>query len=432
MKENRTYDQVLGDLGRGNGDAKLTEFGWSITPNLHQLAKSFVDLDNFYDPGDVSGDGWPWSTSGRESDFGLKAVPLIYADRGTAYEYEGVNRNINVGLSSLAARKKANPDTSDDPDLLPGAINVVAPDGPVDTPAGRGYVWDAALRAELRVRNYGFFVDLSRYTKSAGNPIPRERDPFNAHLQVAYVADPKLIGKTDEYFRGIDLGFPDYYRELEWEREFDNYVKQRALPELELVRFGGDHMGGFDSALDGVNTPEKQQADNDYAVGRLVEKVTKSPYKSDTLIFVVEDDAQNGADHVDSHRSTAYIVGPYIKQGAVISDRYTTVNLLRSIEELLNLDHLNINTASQCPMLKIFDLEKESWNFVAQPSNYLAQTQLPLPHRAKGSSSTHDGHYWAEKTAQFDFSREDNLGDPEAFNRIIWAGLKNNIPYPGD
>jgi YVTN family beta-propeller protein len=140
IKENRTYDQVLGDLGKGNGDSRLTEFGEAITPNFHALARDFVDLDNFRNSGEVSGDGWPWSTSGRESDFGEKAVPLNYADRGTAYEYEGLNREINVGLPTAQERMAANPKTPPDPDLLPGAVNVAEPDGPAGTPQGKGYI----------------------------------------------------------------------------------------------------------------------------------------------------------------------------------------------------------------------------------------------------------------------------------------------------
>ncbi|HEY1476765.1 MAG TPA: bifunctional YncE family protein/alkaline phosphatase family protein [Chthoniobacterales bacterium] len=424
VKENRTYDQVLGDLDRGNGDPKLTEFGEAITPNAHQLARAFVDLDNFFDSGDVSGDGWPWSTSGRESDFGVKAVPLNYSERGTNYEYEGSNRNINLSVGTTKERIALNPATPNDPDLLPGNANVAAPDGPVGTKSGRGYIWDAALRAGTTVRNYGFFVDSS-YS-------PLERDPYKSKMRVAYVSDPELLSRTDIYFRGFDLALPDYYREREWEREFDGFVRDGNLPAFELVRFGVDHTGGFNSALDNVNTPERQVADNDYAVGLLVDKVAHSPYKNSTLICIVEDDAQNGADHVDAHRSTAYIVGPYVKHGAVISNRYTTVNMVRTLEDLVGAEHLNINTATQRPMVDVFDLNQQDWNFDAVPSVYLNDTQLPIKEQgpAGASSSTHDGSYWIQKTAGFDFTREDDLKDPEQYNRIIWEGIKGDVPYP--
>jgi YVTN family beta-propeller protein len=332
IKENRTYDQVLGDLDRGNGDPSLTEFGSATTPSQHKLASYFVDLDNFYDSGDVSANGWPWSTSGRESDFGTKCVPLNYGSsplgggRGTDYEYEGTNREINVGLATLAQRLAADAATPLDPDILPGIGNVAAPDGPGTSAPQGGYIWDAVLRAGLSVRDYGVFCDLTRYSAPPNTPfvIPEERYPFQTQTQVAYVAEPELQTRFDPYFRGYDNSFPDYYREIEWEREFGTYDQNGQLPSLELVRIMHDHTGNFSTAIDGVNTVELQQADNDYALGRLVERVAHSQYKYNTLIFALEDDAQDGADHVDAHRSIAFVAGPYVKHGAVVSDRYTT------------------------------------------------------------------------------------------------------------
>ena len=432
VKENRTYDQVLGDLDRGNGDRSLTQFGSAITPNFHQLAQQFVCLDNFYDSGDVSANGWPWSTAGRESDFGVKAVVLDYAKRGMTYDFEGTDRDINIGLPSLADRVAANPVTPEDPDLLPGPADVAAPDGPTTAEEGMGYLWNVALRAGKTVRNYGFFCDLSRYEQPPPDQIPLERHPFDKKLQVAYPTKAELIERTDPYFRGFDAAFPDYWREIEWEREFDRFAREGQMPDLCLVRFMEDHMGSFKKAIDGVNTPERQQADNDYAVGRLVEKVATSLFKDNTLIFVVEDDAQNGADHVDSHRSTAYVVGPLVKQGQVVSQFYTTVNVLRTIEDILGTEHLNIHTATARPMAEVFDLKQETWKFKAEPSNYLKDTGLPLANKTGAMHPTHDAAYWAAATAQFDFSKEDNLRDPDAFNRGIWKGLKGDVPYPSD
>ena len=432
VKENRTYDQILGDLDRGNGDRSLTQFGSAITPNFHHLAQQFVCLDNFYDSGDVSANGWPWSTAGRESDFGVKAVVLSYAERGLTYDFEGTDRNINVGLPSLADRAAANPLNPEDPDLLPGTADVAAPDGATNAEEGMGYLWNLALKAGKSVRNYGFFCDLSRYEEPPPEQIPLERHPFDKKLQVAYPTKAALMELTDRYFRGFDTAFPDYWREIEWEREFDRFVRDGELPDLCLVRFMEDHMGSFKKAIDGINTPERQQADNDYAVGRLVEKIGSSPFKDNTLIFVVEDDAQNGADHVDSHRSTAYVVGPFVKQGQIVSQFYTTVNLLRTIEDILGTDHLNIHTATARPMSEVFDLKQETWKFKAEPSAYLKDTELPLANKTGAMQPTHDAAYWAAATAQFDFSKEDNLGDPDAFNRIIWKGLKGDVPYPGD
>ena len=427
IKENRTYDQVLGDLGKGNGDSKLTMFGEKITPNFHRIAREFVDLDNFYDSGEVSGDGWPWSTSGRESDFGIKAVILNYANRGTNYEYEGMNRDLNVGLATVKERQAANPKTPSDPDLLPGAINVAEPDGPAGTPRGKGYLWDAVLRAGLTFREYGCMSDMNLNA-------PREPYPFRAHVVVSRPANPELYKYGDRYYRGFDPAYPDFYREAEWEREFEAYVRSKSLPSFEIVQLQEDHMGDFKEAISGVNTPETQQADNDYATARLIDRVAHSPYKDDTLIFMVEDDAQDGADHVDAHRTTAYVVGPYVKHGAVVSTPFTTVSMVRTIEDVLGLDHLNLNTATSRPMTSVFDLNQKDWLFEAKPSAVLATTKLPLAAAVRAAisggavSSEHDSAYWARATQGMDFRGEDRI-DADKFNRILWRGLKGT-PYP--
>ena len=422
IKENRSYDQILGDLDRGNGDPTLVEFGQAVTPNLHRMALKFVDLDNFYDTADVSADGWPWSTSGRQTDWVSKTVPMNYAGRGSTYDYEGENRNVDLALPTLEKRQVDDPSLKD-PNLLPGSANVAAPDGPAGTPEGTGYLWDAVLRAGLTLRNYGCF-GVSAKTKL-------EPDPFKAHVKLFTPTSPALLKRTDCCYLGFDTRYPDFYREKEWEREFDEFVRSGRLPSFEIVRLPQDHTDPKVKGLGGVTGPEMQVADNDYAVGRLVEKVARSPYKSNTLIFVLEDDAQSGEDHVDAHRSTAYIVGPYVKHGAVVSVRYTTINLIRTIEDILGLDHLNINTATQRPMSGCFDLHQPDWTFRAKPSSCLAATQLPIPPSAdQAYHFAHDAEYWAAKTAEFDFSVADNLSDPGKYNRIIWEGLKGNIPYP--
>jgi DNA-binding beta-propeller fold protein YncE len=428
VKENRTYDQVLGDLDRGNGDPTLVDFGQAITPNYHAIARQFVDLDNFYNTGDVSGDGHAWSFAGRENDLSTISIPQNYSGRGPAYDTEGQNRDINVGFATQPERQKFNPANPSDPDILPGTADVGAVDGPGDDDVQQGYIWDAVVRAGKRFRNYGFHCDQAEYSTT-----PLERDPFSKKLRVGFPSRVALIDTTDPYFRSFDTAFPDFWREKEWEREFDDYVKKGDLPALSTVRLMEDHMGSFGKAIDGVNTPEIQQADNDYAVAKLIEKVANSPYKSDTLIFILEDDSQNGADHVDSHRSTGYVVGPYVKHGAVVSEKYTTVNMLRTIEDVLNVDHVDILTASEKPMTKVFDLSQSDWTFDAVPSIYLYNTQLPLPGRfAKNKTipkPTHDAAYWAERTKMFDFTREDNI-NPDKFNRVIWAGLHGDKPYP--
>jgi hypothetical protein len=339
-----------------------------------------------------------------------------------------------VGLATSKERQKFNPINPSDPDILPGTADVGAVDGPGDNDVQKGYIWDSVARAGKTYRNYGFHCDLTEYFLPNGLATPVERDPFSKKLRVAFPSRVALFDTTDPYFRGFDNNLPDFWREKEWEREFDDYVKKGDPPALSLVRLMHDHMGSFSSAIDGVNTPELQQAGNDYAVAKLIEKVAHSRYKEDTLIFILEDDSQDGADHVDSHRSTGYVVGLYVKQGAFVTEKYTTVNLLRTIEDVLNVDHVAVLTASEKPLTKVFDLNQRAWTFDAVPSIYLYNRQLPLPNRfAKNKTipkPTHDVAYWAGKTKEFDFTKEDNLGNPDRFNRIIWEGLHENKSYP--
>jgi YVTN family beta-propeller protein len=435
IKENRTYDQLLGDLEVGDGDPALAEFGEACTPNQHALARSFVTLDRFYDTAEVSNDGWPWTTSARAPDVIERQFPVAYAGRGLSLDSEGVNRNVNVAYATLAARRAANPLTPNDPDLLPGQTNTAAPDGP-DNEVNTGYLWDAALRAHLTVRNYGFFVDITRYAISGTDHIPLTRDPFSTDPPtiVAYPASVSLAPFTDPYFRGFDNAFPDYYRFKEWEREFDaNYVDgDEDLPSLSLVRFMHDHTGNFATAIDGVNTPEIQQADNDYAVGLLVEKIANSKYADDTLIFVIEDDSQDGGDHVDSHRSVVFVAGAYVKRGVVVSTQYNTIDFVRTIEEVLGLPPMNLNDALARPMAGIFNPAPGPWSFAAAPAAILYNTTLPLPGPSAGlvvPKPTHDAGYWARVTRGMDFTSEDRF-DFARYNRVLWTGLMGDRPYP--
>jgi DNA-binding beta-propeller fold protein YncE len=427
VKENRTYDQVLGDLGQGNGDPRLTEFPDKTTPSQHALARQFVNLDNFLVPGDVSGNGWPWSTGARESDAGAKIVPPNYANNGGggSYDWEGTNRGVAVGMPP-AARVAADPDHAKlDIDTLPGHGDVAAPDGPGGV-VQKGYLWSSALRAGLSVRGYGFFtIDTA---------APAERAAFAKGVPQAAASNPELAALTDVYYRGFDMDYPEYYRLLEWEREFNGFVANGKLPSLSLVRMGNDHTGSFKTAMDGVNTPEIQLADNDYAVGRLVQAVANSRYAKDTLIFIVEDDAQDGPDHVDSHRSIAFVVGPYVKKNALISRRYTTVNLLRTITDVLGMDHLGLFDANQLPMAELFNMSPDNaaWQFQAVASGLLKSTALPLPADARfglAAQPTRSAQYWVANTRRFDFSSEDRL-DARAYNQVLWRGLMGSRPYP--
>jgi DNA-binding beta-propeller fold protein YncE len=436
VKENRSYDQVLGDLEKGNGDPSLTLFPEAMTPNHHELARRFVTLDNFFDSGEVSGVGWNWSTAARTTDEVERTIPLNYAYRGMPYEVEGMNRNINVGMDSPHDRNTEK--LVDAENQMPGHADVAAPDGPEDE-SGAGYLWDGALRSGLSVRNYGFFIDLSHYNHIPGDdpPIPLLRDPAASGTRVATATKANLQQVTDPYFRGFDQRFPDYWRYKEWEREFDDYVAHNNLPGLELVRLAHDHLGLFDEAVDGVNTVETEIADNDYAVGLLAEKVAHSKYAKDTLIFVIEDDAQNGPDHVDAHRSLALISGPYVKQRAVISKRFNTVTLLRTMEEVLGIRPLGLNDALQPPMSEVFSTQQATWNYQARVPAILRSTKLPLPAATAEDGcgaveSGHDAAYWAGETKGFDFTGEDKL-DSESFNMVLWKGLKGKSqPYPSE
>lgn len=432
VRENRSYDQILGDIGKGNADPDLVEFGQAVTPNAHALADEFVDLDNFYDTGEVSGNGWAWSTAARESDPGAKNNPVNYADGGLSYDWEGSNRNVDVALPTLAARRQADPYYPDKPNLLPGQNDVAAPDGPHGE-RQQGYLWDAALRAGLSVRNYGFFIDLNRYPRPVRRGgVPLLAAPYASHTTVAVSTNPILAPRTDPYFRGFDNRFPDYYRENEWAREFARYVTNKNLPALELVRLMHDHLGNFRDAIKQVDTPETEVADNDYALGRLIEAVARSPYADSTLIFVVEDDAQDGPDHVDAHRSVAFIVGPYVKHQAVVSARYSTVNMIRTIEDVLGFGPMTLNDAYERPMTAAFDRDQPRWSFSAVEPAPLTATDLPQTTQASALPRWHSSHparWWAQRTRGYDWSVEDHIPTLD-FDHLIWRGLRAGQPYP--
>ena len=500
VKENRTFDQVLGDLTNGaNADPALTVFGRLITPNFHRIATNFVTLDNFFDPGEVSGNGWPWTTSARETDWNEKNMSMDYSfgygsgvTRSNApYDAEGQNSNVSVGYSvnkadgsydaaaTVALRTlegagvtfsdtstislSGNPLPGGALNLRPGKANPGVPDGayaftglPAKSPYQSGYIWDAALNAGLTVRNYGFFSDNNHYGLNPGDIgyIANLENPeaagctqtlggSPAGAQQEWTAAADLIAYTDLCFQGFNNAYPDAWRFEEFQREFNGFVAGGNLPNLVLLRYMHDHMGnqgtGSGSAVAGVNTPETQQADNDYAVGQTLQMLARSPYAGNTLVFVVEDDAQDGPDHMDAHRSTAYVVGPYVKHNAVVSTRYSTVNMLRTIEDVLGLQHVNLNTAYQTPMDAVFNVAQgPSWTYTAVVSTVLRSTTLSLAaafpdgkvQYAEGEyAPLHDAAWWGEQTKHFDFSSEDRV-PAELFNQVIWEGMKGDVPYP--
>ena len=443
IKENRTYDQILGDLNNGaNGDPPLTQFGQAVTPNFHNLARNFVTLDNFMDPSDGSMDGWSWSMRGRVTNQEEITQQINYAfvNRGLSYESEGSNRNVPVGLATTSARDAATkgafstlsaklPGGTDN--LLPGVSDISA----TDAPGGEqtGYIFDAVLKAGLSVRNYGFMVNnIGPTTDSTGAPIT---NAGAAGVVQAAELNPTLVPITDVYFRGFDMTYADQWDVNEWYREFQQYEAYGDLPSLETVRLSHDHTGSFSTALGGVNTPDEEEADNDLAVGRMVDAVAHSKFKGNTLFIVIEDDSQDGADHVDSHRAPVYIVGPYVKQHAVVSTPYGQVNALRTIEDILGLKHLNLNTAFQPPMSDVFNTSAtNSWTFNAIASTVLQSTQLAVRDMgvkyAEGPRiyPRHDAAYWAEKTRGFDFTHEDRV-PAGVMSRVLWEGTMTT-PFP--
>jgi DNA-binding beta-propeller fold protein YncE len=450
VKENRTFDQILGDLHNGsNGDPSLALFGKLVTPSFHRMARNFVTLDNFMDPGDGSMDGWSWSMRGRVTNTETITQQENYArvNRGLSYEGEGQNRNIPANLNTVAGRDfffdptgATTPYTNNTASLSGGTANILAGDGDhaaTDSPEGyqQGYIFDAVLHAGGTVRNYGWMANTPGSIGTIANPIT---DPFAAGVIQTTTANQLLYENQfyDPYFRAYDQSYPDYWRFNEWNREFQQFVANGNLPSLEMIRgLSHDHTGNFSSALGGVNTPELQQADNDYAVGLLVETVAHSPYAKDTLIIIIEDDSQDGADHVDSHRATTYFVGPYVKQHAVVNARYSQPNVLRTIEDIFGTEHLNLNTYYSRPMADVFDIHSSGkWTFKAVASTLLKSTTLGLdPTKVEFAAGptvkpTHDAQYWAEKTRGFDFSEEDRV-PPELYNKILWEGVKGT-PAP--
>ena len=433
IKENRTYDQVLGDLEKGNGDPRLALLGERLTPSHHALARQFVDLDNFMDSGEQSSTGWTWSTAGRTTDLLEKTAPVNYSGRGLAYEAEGAPRNVNPILSTKA-RHDTNPKEPDDDDVLPGSQAIVSPDPDMDDLPGQGFLWNAAIRAKLSVHNYGFAGD-SLYDDDNPKALPLDREAFKDHKVVFIANDRALATRSDPYYRGFDQKFPDFWNVREWMREFDAQDASGTVPDLTLLRISHDHFGDFKTAIDGVNTVEKEMADNDYALGTIVERVAHSQVRDSTLIFVIEDDAQNGADHMDARRSIAFVVGPYVKKGAVVSTRYTTISLLRTIEDVLGLKPMGLNDALAAPMAGVFDpTQAPDWTFTAKASQVLHDTQLPIPDAAFAAPLADAGcglrsaDYWQTVMAGQDFRVEDHL-DTDAFNAALWAGL-DGAPQP--
>ena len=448
VKENRTYDQVLGDLPVGNGDPSLVMFPQAITPNHHKLAQDFVTLDNFYCIGETSADGWSWSTQAHANDYNQKSSPASYGNGFGPLDVWATDRNIVVGMddnplnpNQFNARITTLLDPTGSSNILAGPKDIGSTDGDDELSASAvgGYLWDEAIRSGKSLRHYGFYTDYTYYSVPPPLYIPISRTPYQDGIPQGPALRPSLRNYNDVYYRGFDLSVPDSYHYEEWKREFDQYVANGNLPALEIMSLPLDHFGSFQSNVGGLNTPNLEIADNDYALGRLVEAVSNSPYWKDTAIFVVEDDAQDGPDHVDAHRSPGFVISAYTKRNAVVHTFYNTMSMLRTMEDLLGMNHLGMNDANSEPMSDVFMTRPDLTPYTAVLPGSLCQPPVAsdlIPECKQASvprtlplKSLHDGTWWANATRNFNFKRPDDL-DSAAFNRLLWRGVIGEKPYP--
>jgi YVTN family beta-propeller protein len=369
IRENRTYDSVFGDEKQGNGNPAFTLFGRDVTPNAHAIAESFVLMDNFYVDADVSYDGHAFSTGAYATDFVQKMWQSYYGHRGSIY----------IGEGGWFIRN---------------------PFGNISAPA-QGYIWDYAQRANLSVRSYGEFVDNA--TKSASGDV------------TVTASVPGLQGRISPTFAAFDLSISDQKRADVWEREFAANVQNNNLPQLSIIRLGNDHTNG---TAPGTPTPRAMVADNDLALGRVITAIAASPYWKDSAVFVLEDDAQSGADHVDSHRSVALVASPFAKRGFVDHTFYTTSGMLRTIELILGLPPMSMYDAAATPMYNAFQ---------GTPNLAAYQRLTPaVPLDEKNLPSA----FGAAASLRMDFSDADLTPEIE-LNDIIWRSVKGaRSPMP--
>ena len=359
IKENRTYDQVFGDMPEGNGDSSLCLFGEKVTPNHHKLTREFVLLDNFYVNSEVSADGHNWSTAAYATDYVEKTWPTQYGGRGGEYDFEG--------------------------------------DQPTGAPKA-GYLWTLCTRNHRSFRMYGEFIDAAT---PEGKPA-KPRDPG--------------IGKNfAPNYRGWDLDYSDVDRFKAWEKELSEFERDGNLPSLCIMHLPNDHTAG---TRKGALTPKAYAAQNDYALGLIVERLSKSPYWKKSVIFVVEDDAQDGPDHVDAHRSVGLVISPYIKKHTVDHTLYSTASMLRTLELILGLPPMSKYDAAATPMFNAFTLKADFSGYASE------QPRMDLNEKNKPGGL---GQSLMEK---FDLTRPDAVPD-RVFNEIVWQAVKGTpMPAP--
>ena len=361
IKENRTYDQVFGDIPEGNGDPSLCLFTEQVTPNLHALAKEFVLLDNLYHEAEVSADGHNWSMGAYATDYVEKTWPTMYGGRGGAYQYEG-------------------------------GVPIVFPSS--------GYIWDACQRQGVTYRSYGEFAENA---ESPGDS--------------AQGLTPALIGHVAPFFTGWDMHYSDVKRAQEWQAEFDEYDRNGGLPQFQVIRLPNDHTEG---TRKGSLTPRAFVAQNDLAVGMVVDRITHSRYWKESAIFILEDDAQNGPDHVDAHRTVALAISPYTRRHFVDSEFYSSSSILRTMELILGLPPLSQFDAGATPLYASFTSMPEYTPYRHRPATIDLEERNP------------SGAYGQERSGELDFSSEDRIPDVE-LNEIIWRSVRGKdsvMPAP--
>ena len=372
VQENRTFDQVFGSLGKGNGDESLNLFGKESAPNQRRLQRTFVTLDNFYANAEISAQGWNWSVAANSNPYAEALWPANYSGRKGTY-----------------------PSENHDP--------AVAPNRDVDD----AYIWHRLQQNDVSFRNYGFYVEAG---DRAGDPV--------------------LDANTDHAYHGYDLACPDNPdtftprstkcgtpRFTEWKREFDQYVADDNLPSVEFVRLPNDHTSG---TKPGMPTPRAYVADNDLALGRLVDAVSHSKYWKDTAIFVTEDDAQNGPDHVDAHRTISQVISPYTQHGKVDSTFYSTASMLRTIENIVGVPPLTQFDTFATPMVAAFERRADTAPYSAL-----------VPEQAGNATNGVDAPMASASQAQ-KLDKEDSINE-QTFNMAIWKsvkGARSKMPEP--
>jgi YVTN family beta-propeller protein len=363
IKENRTYDQVFGDMKEGNGDPALCLFPERVTPNHHQLVRDFVLLDNFYVESEVSADGHEWTMGAYATDFVEKFWPLSYGHNGTHKKYS-----------------------------YPAEGNY-----PIAQPAG-GYLWDSAKAAGVSYHSFGEWVQNGR----------TPADPRKARAKA-------LEGHFDPLFHGFDMDYSDLLRAERYIAVLRQWEREGEMPRLQIVRLPNDHTSG---TATGKLTPTAYVAENDLALGQVIAAISRTKFWAQTAIFVVEDDAQNGPDHVDAHRTVAMVVSPYTKRGFVDSTMYSTSSMLRSMELILGLQPMSQFDAAATPMFNSFQARADLRPYTVLPAN------VDLNDRNRKTA------WGADKSRQMDFTKED-AADDLLLNEIIWRSVRgDNNPMP--